>query len=124
MGRGESTAEYALEKLLLLVKIAADWVRHQIPTAKAIRDLIAVPIYQDKTFGLPNGKGVQQHLIDQRVDGSRGSNAEHEREHGGNTEGRHPEKRACGEAEIVSEIPQPSSQPDVSHFLFDLRDAP
>jgi hypothetical protein len=67
---------------------------------------------------------VQQHLIDQRVDGSCCSNAEHEREHGSNTEGRHPEKRACGEAEIISEIPQPSSQPDVSHFLFDLRDAP
>ena len=33
------------------------------------------------------------------------------------------EKRARGEAEIVHEIPQPSGQPDVAHFLPDLREA-
>src|SRR5207302_6332222 len=83
---GECAAEYALEKLLLLIEIAADRVRHQIPAAEAIRNLIASPIDQNKTFRLPNGKRVQQYLIHQRVDGSRGSNAEHEREHGRNTE--------------------------------------
>jgi hypothetical protein len=33
-------------------------------------------------------------------------------------------KRPCGEAQVVEEIAQPSSQPNIANFLLNLRDAP
>ena len=99
------TAEYAFEKLLLLLKVAADRVRHQIPTAEPVGGLISLPIDQDKAFGLVDRKRVQQHLIDQRVDGGGGSDAERERKHGRGGKRRTAEKRARGEAEIIRRNP-------------------
>ena len=40
----ERAAEYSFEKLFLLIQIAADWIRHEIPTAEATCDLVALPI--------------------------------------------------------------------------------
>src|SRR6266851_8174212 len=66
---------------------------------------------------------MQQHLVHQRVNRRCRSNAEHEREYGGYRERWRLAKGAGGEAEIVGEIPQPSSHPDVPHFFLNLRDA-
>jgi hypothetical protein len=32
-------------------------------------------------------------------------------------------KGACGEAQVVDEIAKPSREPDIAHFLLNLRDA-
>src|SRR5207244_945666 len=74
-GRG-GAAENAFEQALLLLKVAADRVRHQIPTAEPVGCLISLPIDEDKAFGLADRKRMQEHLIDERVDGGGCSNAE------------------------------------------------
>src|SRR5580704_12038395 len=75
----KGTAENAFEKAVLQLKVAADRVRHQIPTAEPVGYLISLPIDEDKAFGLADRKPVQEYLIDERVDGRGCSNAECQR---------------------------------------------
>ncbi len=68
-------------------------------------------------------KRVQDHLIHERVDGGRRSNSERERKHCRCRKRRTAEKGSCRGAQVVYKVPQPSSQPNVAHFLPDLCDA-
>ena len=121
--RCRSTAEYAIEELRLLLEIATDRVRHQILSAEGLGILETDPIDENQALGVVDREGAQNDLIDKRVKGSRRSNPEREGKHGGRRKRWATEKRSCGEAQVVDEIAKPSSQPDVSHFLLDLRDA-
>ncbi len=115
--RGGGTAEYAVEEAVLQLQVAADRVRHQVPTAEPVGRLISLPVDQDQALGLTDRKGVQNHLIDQRVDGGGGADTERERKHGGDGKRRTTEKGPGGEAEVIEEIAQPPGEPNVADFL-------
>jgi len=70
-----SAAEDTVEEPGLLLEAAADGVGHQVPGAEPAADLLAVPIYKDEAGGVADGERVQDHLIDQRVDGGGGADA-------------------------------------------------
>jgi hypothetical protein len=110
-------AEGTVEEPGLLLEVAADGVRHEVPGAEPAGGLIAVPIDKDEAGGVVDGQRVQDHLIDQRVERSGGADAEGQRERRGGGEAGAAEERSGGEAEIVEEIAEPSGEPDVSDFL-------
>ncbi len=117
-------AEDAVEEAGLLLEIAADGVRHQVITADAAGDeVVAVPIHEDQALGLADGERVQDHLVDQGVDGGGGADAEGEREQRRGGETGAAEERPRGETEIVEEIAEPAGEPDVSDFLAHLGEA-
>ena len=65
----------------LLLEFAADGVRHQVRGADVAGDeVVAVPIDENQALGLVDGQRVQDHLIDQGVDGGGGADAEGQRE--------------------------------------------
>ena len=66
---------------------------------------------------------MQHYLIDQRVDGGGGADAESQREQRGGSEAGATEERSGGEAEIVEEIAEPAREPDVPDFLADMGEA-
>jgi hypothetical protein len=119
---GSCPAEHAIEEAVLLLKVAADGVRHQVPTAETVGGLVAFPIDEYELFGLAYGEGVEKHLVDERVDGSGGSDAEREGKGGGDGEGGSPEEGAGGVTEVVEEVAEPAGEPDVADFLLDMRE--
>ena len=117
-------AEDAVKEAGLLLEFAADGVRHQVKGADAAGDeVVAVPIHENQALGLADGQRVKDHLVDQRVDGGGGADAEGEREQRGGGEAGAAEERSGGEAEIVEEIAEPASEPDISDFLAHLGEA-
>ena len=122
-GRG-STTEYAFEESLLHLKVAADRIGHQVVAAERVDGrLITLPVDENKAFGFMYRKRAQNDLIEQRVDGSGCADSERERKHCRGRKRGTAEKGTRGEAQVVREVPQPSSQPNITHFLLDLRDA-
>jgi hypothetical protein len=69
-------------------------------------------------------KRAQNDLINKRVNSSRCSNPECERKHCRCRKRWASEKSVSRKAQIVDEISQPSSQPDVAHLLPNLCGAP
>ena len=59
-------AKYAFEESLLLLKIAADRVGHQVVAAERVHGRrITLPVDKNKAFGFAYRKGTQDHLIDE-----------------------------------------------------------
>jgi len=116
-------AENAVEKLTLLLEVAADWIGHEVPGAEAAGDVIAVPIDKDDAGGILDRQSVQDHLIDQRVDGGGSPDAEGQREQRHRGEAGAAEERSRGEAKIVEEIAEPAGEPDIPDFLAHLSEA-
>ena len=85
--------------------------------------MVALPIDQNQALGLADGERVKDHLIDQRVDGGGGADAEGQREQRGGGEAGATGEGAHGEAEIVKEIAEPAGEPHVSDFLAHLGEA-
>src|SRR2546425_4108322 len=122
--RCRSTAEYAVEEFLLLLEISADRVRHQVGSAEGLGILETDPIDEKQALGVIDRERAQNDLIDKRVKGGRRSNSEREGKHCRRRKRRAPEKRSCRKAQVVRQISQPSSQPNVAHLLPNLRSAP
>ena len=66
---------------------------------------------------------MQDHLVDQGIDGGGGADAEGQREQRRGGEAGAAEERAGGETEIVKEIAEPAGEPHVSDFLAHLGEA-
>ena len=120
---GFGAAEDAVEEACLLLEVAADRVGHQVARPESAGRLIAFPIDENQALGFADGERVQDHLIDQRVDGGGGADAERQREQRGRGEAGATEERSGGEAEIVEEIAEPACEPDIADFLADLGEA-
>ena len=120
-GRG-GTAEYAFEKPVLQLKITADRVGHQVIAAERVYGrLFTLPVDENQAFGFAYRKRMQDHLIEQRVNGGGCSNSECEREHCRCRKRRTAEKRPRRQAQVARKVPQPSSQPNIAHLLLHLR---
>jgi hypothetical protein len=70
-----SAAEDAVEEASLLLEVTVHRVRHQVPGAESTADLFAFPIDQHEMARITDGEGVENYLIDQRVDGGGGADA-------------------------------------------------
>jgi hypothetical protein len=115
--RCRSTTEYAIEELLLLLEIAADRVGHQIACAEGLRQLFAIPVDENQALGVVDREGAKKDLIDKRVKGGGRANSECKGKYCCRRKRRASNNRSRRETKVVHEIPEPSTQPDVAHFL-------
>ena len=75
--RCRGAAQNAFEELRLQVKVSANWIGHQVGTPERIhRRLIAIPIDENQAFGLMHWQRAQDELVDERIHGRGGSDAQ------------------------------------------------
>ena len=92
--------------------------------AEGLRQLFAIPVEENQTHGVVDREGAKNDLIDKRVEGGGRSNSECKGKYCRRRKRRAPNNRSRRETQVVHQIPEPSIQPDVAHFLPKLRFAP
>src|SRR5882762_1928439 len=101
--RCRSTAEHALEELLLLLEIAADRVGHQVLSAEGLGILETDPIDEHQLLWVVDREGAKNDLIDERVKGGGRANSERKGKHCPRRKRRAPKNRARRETQVVQD---------------------